>query len=116
MSLGIEVKTLQENKQSNFITMNGELTTFDSNKYDYALLYFIYDFNSDMSNPKYTDIDHTTQLTEFSYTVELKNSDEVYYKAMCAGLQSSTDLELAKTMIKNKTSSVSGNFEIVFYE
>lgn len=116
MAVGIEVNTLQPNNQGDFITMNGELTTFDSNKYDYALLYFIYDTDSNLSNPKYTDIDHTTQLTDFSYTIELTNSEEVYYKAMCAGLQGATDLELAKTMIKNKDSSVSGDFEIVFYE
>ena len=116
MALGIEVNTLQPNKEGDFITMNGELITFDSNKYDYALLYFIYDTDNSLSNYKYTDIDHTTELTEFSYTIELIDNDEIYYKAMCVGLQNATDLEQAKTMIKNNSGNVSGNFDIVFYE
>lgn len=116
MPEGIEVNTLEPDIEEDYIIFNGELTVFDSDKYDYALIYFIYDEEETLDNYKYTDIDHTTETSEFSYSLQVEDAKTIYYKAMCAGLQNVDDLDLAKDMIRYETGSISGNFEIVFYE
>jgi len=118
MALGIEVETLQPNTGDDYIVFNGELSSLDTDRYDYAVLYFLYDDDESFEDYSYSDLDYTQEepSVNFSYTLSVVRPVKIYYKAMGVGVSNTENIEYVMDMIRYEPSDISGDFEFVFYE